>query len=32
VAGLKTTAKKVGDGYVLNGSKTYITSACAPTT
>jgi acyl-CoA dehydrogenase len=26
VAGLKTTAKKAGDGWVLNGSKTYITS------
>ncbi len=26
VAGLKTTAKRDGDGWVLNGAKTYITS------
>ena len=26
VAGIKTTAKKVGDDYVINGSKTYITN------
>lgn len=27
VAGIKTSAKKVGDHYVLNGSKTFITGA-----
>jgi acyl-CoA dehydrogenase len=27
VAGIKTTAKKVGDHYILNGSKTFITGA-----
>jgi len=26
VAGLRTTARKVGDDYVINGSKTYITN------
>jgi alkylation response protein AidB-like acyl-CoA dehydrogenase len=26
VAGIKTTAKRDGDGYVINGSKTYITN------
>lgn len=28
VAGLRTTAKKDGDHYVVNGSKTFITSGC----
>ena len=27
VAGIKTTARKVGDHYILNGSKTFITGA-----
>jgi alkylation response protein AidB-like acyl-CoA dehydrogenase len=27
IAGIKTTAKRVGDEYVLNGSKTFITNA-----
>ncbi len=28
VAGIQTTAKKDGDDYVINGSKTYITNGC----
>ncbi len=28
VAGIKTTAKKDGDCYVINGSKTFITNGC----
>ncbi|MFO0743207.1 MAG: acyl-CoA dehydrogenase family protein [Labilithrix sp.] len=28
VAGIQTTAKKDGDDYIINGSKTYITNGC----
>jgi acyl-CoA dehydrogenase len=29
--GIKTTAKRSGNGYVINGSKTFITNGQTPT-